>query len=203
MFVQVIRGKVNDSTAVRAAFDRWAADLAGGATGWLGSTSGVTADGTFVALVRFESEEAARRNSERPEQDAWWKETSALFDGDVTFTDSTRVSVDTYGDLDSAGFVQVMQGRSTDPDRGWELMQDDGGVDWHALRPEMLGTVMVGHAGADWTMAIYFTSEAEAREGERKQMPAEVQEQMRRMDELSDGEPSFYDLTDPWLDSPS
>jgi hypothetical protein len=29
----------------------------------------VTQDGRFVALARFESEEAARRNSARPEQD--------------------------------------------------------------------------------------------------------------------------------------
>ena len=130
MFVQVIQGKVSDPAAVRAAFERWVDELGGGAEGWLGSTTGVTADGTFVALARFESEEAARRNSDRPEQGGWWQETSKLFAGEPTFQDSTRVAVDTYGDPDQAGFVQVMQGRTTDPDRGWELMQDDGGVDW-------------------------------------------------------------------------
>ncbi len=69
MFVQVIQGQVSDSEQVRAAFDRWVRDLAPGAAGWLGSTAGVTEDGRFVALVRFASEEEARRNSDRPEQD--------------------------------------------------------------------------------------------------------------------------------------
>ena len=202
MFVQVIQGSVKDPEAARAAFDRWVDELGGGADGWLGSTTGVTADGTLVALARFESEEAARRNSDRPEQGAWWEETSRLFDGEPTFHDSTRVSVDTYGDMGSAGFVQVMRGRTTDPDRGWELMQADGGVDWATLRPDILGTVMVGHAGPDWTMAIYFTSEAAAREGEAKEMPPELQEQMQQVQEISDGEPQYLDLTDPWLAAP-
>ena len=71
MFVQVIRGQVTDPEQVQAALDRWSLQLAAGAPGWLGTTAGVTGDGRFVALARFESEEAARRNSDRPEQDQW------------------------------------------------------------------------------------------------------------------------------------
>src|SRR5262245_26040664 len=103
MFVQVIRGQVSDEAEVRAALDRWLADLAPGATGWLGSTAGVTDDGELVAIARFHSEEAARRNSDRPEQDQWWTETSKLFTGEVTFADSTNVVVDLTGDPDTAG----------------------------------------------------------------------------------------------------
>ena len=51
----------------------------------------MTDDGTFVALARFESEEAARRNSERSEQDQWWRETAKLYTGDVTFHDCPEV----------------------------------------------------------------------------------------------------------------
>jgi hypothetical protein len=69
VFVQVIQGQVADAAKVRAAMDRWGQELAPGARGWLGSTAGVTEDGRFIALARFESEEAARRNSGRPEQD--------------------------------------------------------------------------------------------------------------------------------------
>ena len=68
MFVQVIQGPVSDATAARAQFEKWMTELAPGAIGWLGSTAGVTDDGTLVALARFESEEAARQNSDRPEQ---------------------------------------------------------------------------------------------------------------------------------------
>jgi hypothetical protein len=59
MFVQVIQGRVTSPEQVRAALDRWSGQLAAGAEGWLGSTAGVTGDGRFVALARFESAEAA------------------------------------------------------------------------------------------------------------------------------------------------
>ena len=51
-------------------------------------------------------------------------------------------------------------------------------------------------------MAIYFTSEKEAREGERKEPPPELQAQMEEMAALSVGEPEFFDLKQPWLYSP-
>ena len=46
--------------------------------------------------------------------------------------------------------------------------------DMRALRPDILGSVSVGHEDGKWTMVIYFTSEAEAREGEAKEMPPEA-----------------------------
>jgi hypothetical protein len=97
MFVQVIQGQVSDAGKVRAALDRWAQELAPGSTGWLGTTAGVTEDGRFIALARFASEEAARRNSDRPEQDRWWAETAKLFTGEATFKDSSDVTVDVTG----------------------------------------------------------------------------------------------------------
>lgn len=201
MFVQVIQGNVSDAERVRAAFDRWIQEVAPGAVGWLGSTGGVTEDGRFVALARFESEEAARRNSERPEQDRWWAETSNLFTGEVTFRDSTDVTVDVTGDPDQAGFVQVMQGRGSDPDRAKELMAQDSDK-WAEFRPDVIGSVAVGHEGGAYTMSMYFTSEAAAREGERKEMPPELAAQMEEMNKLSIGEPEFFDLKRPWIHSP-
>jgi hypothetical protein len=201
MFVQVIQGQVTDAGKVRAALDRWAAEVAPGAVGWLGSTAGVTGDGRFIALARFESEEAARRNSDRPEQDRWWAETARLFSGEATFKDSSDVTADLVGEPDEAGFVQVMQGRGTDADRARELMSDDSSA-WADFRPEILGSVAVGHGGGAYTMAVYFTSEAEAREGERREPPPELRAQMEEMAALSLGEPEFFDLQEPWLYSP-
>ena len=201
MFVQVIQGRVADPARVKAALDRWAEELAPGAQGWLGTTAGVTEDGRFVAAARFESEEAARRNSDRPEQDRWWSETSRLFDGEPTFRDSSDVEVDTNGDPAAATFVQVMQGRTSDPERARRMMADDS-TDWSSFRPDMLGSVAVGHDGGAWTMVMYFTSEAAAREGERKEPPPELKAQMQEMDALSVGVPEFFDLRQPWLYSP-
>ena len=201
MFVQVIQGQVTDAGKVRAALDRWAAEVAPGAIGWLGSTAGVTGDGRFIALARFESEEAARRNSDRLEQDRWWAETARLFSGEATFKDSSDVTVDLVGEPDEAGFVQVMRGRGTDADRARELMSDDSSA-WADFRPEILGSVAVGHGGGAYTMAVYFTSEAEAREGERREPPPELRAQMEEMAALNLGEPEFFDLKQPWLYRP-
>ncbi len=201
MFVQVIQGQVPDAGKVRAALDRWVEELAPGATGWLGSTAGVTDDGRFIALARFESEQAARRNSGRPEQDRWWAETSRLFSGQATFRDSSDVVVDVSGDPDEAGFVQVIQGRSSDPARARQLMGEHG-PEWAAFRPDIIGSVAVEHDGGAYTMALYFTSEEAAREGERKEPPPELQAQMQEMDALSVGVPEFFDLRQPWLYSP-
>ena len=63
-----------------------------------------------------------------------------------------------------------MQGRTKDPARGRELMSEDD-VDWATFRPDILGTLMVNHEDDGWTMAIYFTSEADARAGEQKEPP--------------------------------
>ena len=201
MFVQVIGGRVTDPQQVHAALERWSAQLAAGAVGWLGSTAGVTRDGRFVALARFESAETARRNSDRPEQGQWWAETAQLFTGEVTFRDSSDVTVDVHGDPDQAGFVQVMQGRASDLDRARELMAQDPG-EWAAFRPDVIGSVTVGHEAGAYTLAFYFTSEQAAREGERKEPPPRLKAQMEELNRLSIGEPEFLDLNQPWLYAP-
>jgi hypothetical protein len=202
MFVQMIQGRVSDADAVRAQLDKWREEVSPGAVGWLGSTGGVTADGRLVALVRFESEEAAQRNSDRPEQGAWWEGMAACFDGEPVFHNSNWVQADEPGDPDKAGFVQVMQGRTKDVQRGRELMNSDSEVDWNEFRPDILGTLMVNYDDDGWAMAIYFTSEAEARAGEQKPPPPDMAEAMAELDTLAIGETEYFDLTDPWLMSP-
>jgi hypothetical protein len=201
MFVQVIQGTVTDQAQIRAALDRWIMEVAPDANGWLGTTAGVTEDGRFIALARFENEELARRNSNRPEQDQWWAETAKLFTGEATFRDSTDVTVDLQGNPDDAGFVQIIQGRSSDPERVKELTSQDSGQ-WAEYRPDIIGSLAIGHEGGAYTVAIYFTSEAEAREGERREPPPEIAAQMAEMQKLEVGEPEFFDIKDPWLYSP-
>jgi hypothetical protein len=202
MFVQVFQGPVSDAEQVRALMDRWKEELSPGADGWLGSTAGVTDDGTFIGLARFESEEAAQRNSDRPEQGAWWEQLAAQFTAEPEFRNSITVDTDIYDDPDAAGFVQVMQGRTNDPDRARELMQSDP-TDWQTFRPDVLGSINIGHEGGEWTMAIYFASEEAAREGEQKEPPPELQATMEEMNSLNEGEPRYYDLRDPWLAGPA
>jgi hypothetical protein len=95
-----------------------------------------------------------------------------------------------------------MQGRGSDPDRARELMNEDS-EKWAAFRPEILGSVAVGYDDGAYTMVMYFTSEADAREGERKELPPELAAQMEEMNKLSIGEPEFFDIREPWIHSPA
>ena len=201
MFVQLIKGKVSDASAIRAALDKWLNELAPGATGWLGSTTGVTDDGTMIAVARFDSLESAQRNSDRPEQGRWWAETERLFDGEVAFEDSTQVDDYVTGDPDQAGFVQVMQGQVSDLDRASALMQrrpDNFGQ----LRPDILAILSLGHQDGRWTSVVYFTSEDEARQRESQDPPPDFAAAMQEMASLSVSETRYYDLRQVWLDSP-
>jgi hypothetical protein len=198
MFVQVIQGRTSDEAGIRAAMDRWMEELAPGAVGWLGSTGGVTADGRVIMVARFESEEAARRNSDRPEQGRWWADTAKLFEGDPTFQDSTDVVLDLQGDPDQATFVQIMRGRTSDPRRARDLMAQDPDA-WAAFRPDVLGSLEIGHEDGAYTAVLWFTSEAEAREGERKEVPLELRATMEQMEKLAVEEPEFFDLTQPLI----
>lgn len=200
MFIQVFQGPTEDPEALRARLDRWVAELAPGAEGWLGLTAGVTEEGEFISLVRFESEEAARRNSDRPEQGRWWGETEPLFSGEVSFHDYPNTALVFGGGSDEAGFVQVLQGRSSQPDR---LLPDEKAAELlRSLRPEIIGTSMGWSEEGHFTEAVYFTSEEEARRGEREteddpRLQSMREEWMGLMEEVR-----FLDLRRPWLISP-
>ena len=202
MFAQIIRGKTFDPWTVRPVVDRWMKELAPGATGWLGTTSGVTEDNQLFVLVRFESEDDARANSDRPEQDEWWAEMETLFDEAPAFRDSSEVFVETRGDLNSAGFVQARMGKFTDMDRVTKIMIDSLPART-ADRPDILGTVNVGFGNDEAVTLIYFKSEQAAREGERKEPSPEVKAVLQEMRSLSVGQPQFLNLGTLWLDSPA
>jgi hypothetical protein len=199
MFVQVIQGRTRDAAGLKGQLDRWVDELGRGAKGYLGSTAGVADDGTAILLARFESEEAARANSDRPEQGAWWAETEKYFDGDVTFIDSNEVDVTMAGGSDDAGFVQVMQGRVTDKARA-KAFEAEFMPKLAEMRPDVKGSIRAWD-GDRFTEAIYFTSEEDARKGEATMASGEAAEGMAEFDTLFD-DLSYIDLRDPWLRSP-
>lgn len=201
MYVQVIQGRASDADRMRSQFEEWERTLAPGATGWLGTTAGVADDSRTIALARFESEEAAQANSGRPEQGEWWSTMESLYDGEPSFIDCRLVDAVIVGNPDEAGFVQVMQGRSSDVERARSLM-DASSDDLNQARPDILGRLWASSEDGDWTMAIYFTSEEAAREGERKEMPEEMRAVMEEINSLETRETTYLDLRDPWLSGP-
>lgn len=198
MFIQVWQGKVADAAAMKARLEKWLDDLAPSAHGWLGSTAGVTADGEFVGVVRFSDEESARRNSDRPEQGEWWAGTADLFDGDVEFHDYPHVSMMLQGGSDDAGFVQVIQGTYTGAGSPDDFTDDADEI--AERRPDVIGATLAWADDGHFTQTIYFSSEEEARKGE-KAMEAEDADRQQEWTSQVDGI-QFLDLTDPWTASP-
>jgi hypothetical protein len=197
MFVQVIEGRVSDRDGLRRQLDRWQSELRPGATGYLGSTGGVTDDGHAIAFARFESAAAAKANSDRPEQGQWWAETEKLYEGNVTFSDSEDVETFLDGGSNDAGFVQVMKNRGADRDA---IHRMDRSFEQHgpSFRPDVIGGLRVWTGPDSYAEVIYFTSEADARAGEKKEPPKELAADMREFEDMM-ANVEFLDLKDPWL----
>jgi hypothetical protein len=194
MFVQIIRAKAADPGGIRKEMDRWRDELAPGADGWLGVTAGVSTNGEYWSVVRFESEEAARRNSDRPEQGTWWNDMSRHFDGDATFYECTDPQVWAGGGSDEAGFVQIMSGVARDRAKLEEMMQ--GGEDeMRDTRPDVMGGTYCPIGDKEFVTTVYFSSEAEARKGEQAGSGGPDEEQWNQLVEKIE----YADLTEPYL----
>ena len=199
MFIQIIQGRCRDTDTVHQLLDEWRDTMGGTAPGWLGGTYGITDDGQFVGVVRFESREAAARNSARPEQGEWWSRMEQCFDGDVTFHDCDDAMVFLDGGSDEAGFVQVVQGRVGDPERFRHFMGEPMDM-LHEQRPEIIGGTIAIEPDGWFTETVSFRSEDEARTGEAREMPEPMRgqwaEQMAAMSDVS-----YLDLHHPWFAS--
>lgn len=198
MFVQVIESPVSDRSLLRRQLDEWNTNVRPGAQGFLGSTAGVTADGTGILIARFASAEYAQANSDRPEQGAWWAATSAAFKGKVSFRNSDDVeTMFDYGEAcETAGFVQVMDAMVSDRPRLAAL--EDASLDaLKATRPSLLGALRAWD-GDHFTQAVYFTNEADARRDETAGVPEAVAGAFAEWQALC-RDMRFLDLPDPWL----
>jgi hypothetical protein len=196
MFVQVIKGKVTDRELCQRQFEAWRRDVKPHAIGFLGSTTGVTDDGTMLSIARFESAAAAKANSDQPAQTAWFTETAKAFDGTPTFRDSTDVDVMFGGGSDTAGFVQVMEGKVKN-EAEMRTEQTAMESDLKRVRPDLLGALFVWHGGGKFTQIAYFTSQAEARRNEQAMADEPA---FKRFMDMMDGPMTFYDLPSPDFD---
>jgi hypothetical protein len=200
MFLQVIDGKVADPKGFAASLDQWVEELSPGADGWLGTTSGNYGDSSFIALVRFESAEAAKANSDRPEQGEWWSKTSGYLDGDANFEEFDDVMLMGPGGSDDAGFVQIMRGHVVDVEKERAMAQQMSSMP-EGFRPDIIGGVQGLKADGSFVTAIYFRSEAEAREGEKAPMPPDMQAAMEES-QSNTTDMTFTDLSAPAFQSP-
>jgi hypothetical protein len=197
MFGQVIQGHTSDPAGVHTAMDRWVRDLSPGAVGWIRTTAGVTHDAEFIAVVQFDSEEAARAHSDRRDQHRWWADFCAVLDREVTVRNGLRTEVFLAGDLGRAGWVQVVQGGVSDIDLARKRLP----ALQEALKvhlPALLGTVTVELGAGRFTRVLYFSTEDEARASELER-PPEIQALDEEARQLVVPPVEFLDLREPWL----
>jgi hypothetical protein len=193
MFVQFIRATITDVDGLRTHLKRGGAELMPGVEGFLGSTAGISAHGDFVVVARYDSAAAAAASRGRPESEAWWRDLGDFIDGEPVLKETDRVSVLISG-RDDAGFVQIMEGTG-DPaalakldERFLELAP--------TYRPDIMGGYRAIFDDSTWVDITYFTSEAEARAGEAREMPPEVAQLFEEFGRVA-GITAYHDLTEP------
>lgn len=197
MFIQVIEGSSERPDVLHRQLELWNRELKPGAIGYLGSTGGCTPDGDCIMVVRFESRDAARRNSDRPEQTAWWQATNRHFVGPVRFHESEDVQVMTHGALAHAQLVQAMDGYVTDLERA-HATEADADALLAAQRPELLGSVTAYFDDGEFTELAYFSTQEVARDSRPRAMSRATADAFAEWSEVMLVE-RYLDLTGPWL----
>ena len=106
------------------------------------------------------------------------------------FWDCTLVEEYKGGGSDDAGFVQVIQGRVLDPAGFREATLSLGGTP----RSDVIGG-LAAWDGSRFTEVVYFTSEEEAREGEKSQAHNTALELVWPVTQ----DLQYFDLREPWF----
>ena len=97
--------------------------------------------------------------------------------------------------LDQAGFVQIIRGKSDDPDALRAMMSDTELL--HQMRPDIIVRMLAIEPNGNFTETVAFTDETSARRGEQLEMPDDARDQMAAaMHDLS-----FVDLHHPFFAS--
>ncbi|GAA3192597.1 hypothetical protein [Actinocorallia longicatena] len=200
MFIQVIQAPAEDADALRAASYRWAHTLGSTSVGWLGCTGGVTAEGTFLTVERFESEQKAILESGRPGRRRWWRDMTAGLGGDATFTNCRTVHVSALdpAGIDHAGYVQIVQGRVRDATMLATLLRTQE-KEMALSRPDLLGSTLAFHPDDGYTHLLYFVSEDTVMDAELRETPPRLKAVMDALYELHEAAPAHHLLTDPWM----
>ncbi|MBW3577646.1 MAG: hypothetical protein KY462_07910 [Actinobacteria bacterium] len=196
IFVQIVQAGVDDAQAVRRSYDRWVRDLAPGADGWLASTAGISDDGHLISVMRFASPLAARLNSQRPEQDAWWRDLQQHL-SDTRVIDC--VAVATFGDdrPDASGFVQIFQGRTSGLRDAMEQVAETAQHHIYEHGLDVVGGLIADHGDDGFTEVVYYPPGDAA----SRRDPDQVGDQgLTLVDELSGPiwDLRTYELREPW-----
>lgn len=195
MFIRVIEGHGDDREALRRIADRWGTNVRGVVPGCVGATMGCADDGTFLAILRFESTDAAAEQATLPSSIRWIDELTAALLSPPQIEDHPEVDVFAGGGSAEAGFVQVVRGRALDKTElkeiEWQILE------WFpGLRPDYFGSWMAWNESR-FTEVAYFASAAEAHAGEQRVAESEHSGDFEQwLDGITDVR--YVDLHEPW-----
>lgn len=193
--VVFVRAPAPDSAEVRRAWDEWRAALADDPdAGWRGSAAGVTAAEELVGMVRTGP---GVDPATSPAARTAWEGLVAALGGPPAVEATADVSVVGDASASGAGFVQFMRARVADRGRLEELeaaITDD----FAALRPDFLAGIRAWTAPDRLMVVDFFSSEAEARAGEARPLPAGLRASFEEWLGLLD-EVEWFDLPHPWV----
>jgi hypothetical protein len=197
VFIQMVQGRCSRQDDLRRVVDDWCTSMAS-QPGRLGGTYGFTDDSTFIGVVRFDSQDACARASELDDAGMWWAAAAQCFDSSPELHESSDVTMMLNGGSDDAGFVQLMRGRVGNVDKLRRMTGDTEMTNMlRQARPDIIGATLAIEDDGHFIETIAFTSEAEAREREQMEMPAEVAGDMAE----AMAEVEYLDLHRPWFRS--
>lgn len=198
MFVLEVEARTARPESVREHVRAWPAEVGVDATGWLGSTGGVSSDGHFFLLMRFASQEAAWLASDLPSNQRWWQACRGSLETQPAFHESTRVTGILGGGSDEAAAVIVTRG-SASPLRLRESLRRLESVN-AGDRAGLIGGIVAWHGDERFTEVLY----SSAKPDEFRRLSARPTPLGRFLADWSTADGAqVIDLDDPWLISPA
>ena len=113
MFIEVVEGRAHDAAATRDEWLEIQAVLESVAIGLLGVTAGASADSHFVALLGFETEEAARITMDSGRERGFWDRLGRVVER-LTFRECRNVRAFFTGDARNVESVDLTRGVVSD-----------------------------------------------------------------------------------------
>lgn len=166
IFARVIQGEVADPDGARETYQRWFAEVAPGAEGWLTSTGGNTDTDVFIAVEQFASVQAARLNDDRPDQAQWWQRMQRHFAEPPTVHDCRAVATFGPDRPEGVGSVHVVQGRTPELTDVMEKVAETAQHHIYEHHLDVVGGLIADHGDGQFTELIYYPSTQAAREGD-------------------------------------
>jgi hypothetical protein len=188
VFVELVQGTAVDEAALRRAWDRTLATIADEAEGWLGATSGVAPGADFLALLGFDSEEAARITMGKLHLRATWDELRPLV-ANLRFRELPHVRAFGVAEVVDADVVEVTHGPANDIGRVVSVFEG-AGQEVRAAQAPVLGGLLAWDDSAYAVSARYRRSSEAAAAASRDPLRDDAPMLLEQAAEL--------ELSGPW-----